>query len=235
MNTCQNTRKVTVFGTNQKERAALLFNPRCKTWGCDYCAELNKDYWIYQAARGCSIIVSEDRELQFVTLTSRGYATPTKSLYFFSENWPKLRKRMADKTNAWRGYYGIEWAYFLVPERHESGVLHAHLIAATHISHEKIWKEAAHQTGFGYIIDIQEMVTPLLASTYVAKYLHKGAGAETWPPGFRRVRHSQNWPMAKPAPIPGWEWKTFKKESTIWLEKMSLLDQGWTVRDNREN
>lgn len=231
---CENTRDVTVFGKNKNEKTAILFNPRCKMWSCDYCAELNKDYWIHQAARGSLLLVSEGAQLQFVTLTSRGYATPNKSIYFFKRNWPKLRKRMADKTNEWTPFTGIKWSYFLVPERHKSGVLHAHLIAATHINGKNVWKEQAHQSGFGYVIDVQEMITPLLASKYVAKYLHKGMGAEEWPKGFMRVRHAQNWPIDKERPLGGWEWDTYRNENTVWIEKHALIDMGWDVQDRRE-
>jgi hypothetical protein len=231
---CENTRDVVVFGTNQSEKKAMLFNPRCKSWSCDYCAEILKEDWIHQAARGSSLITSEGQELQFVTLTSRGYATPNKSVYFFKENFPKLRKRIADKTNAFQHSTGHKFAYFCVPERHKSGVLHAHMIVATHVCAKSIWKRDAHETGFGYIIDIQEMITPLLAAEYVSKYLHKGIGAEVWPKGFRRVRHSQNWPIAKPRENVAWCWETMKNENIIWREKMALLDMGWTVIDKRE-
>lgn len=231
---CPNTRNVSVFGVNREEQTAMIFNPRCKLWSCDYCAELNKEYWIAQAQRGAIVLTSEGQQLQFVTLTSRGYATPNKSVYFFKKNWPKMRKRMANRTKEWEPFTGIKWAYFLVPERHKSGVLHAHLIAATHISGETVWKKQAHQSGFGYMIDVQEMVTPLLAATYVSKYLHKGMGAEVWPKGFMRVRHSQNWPITKEKPLEGWEWKTYKNENTVWLEKHALLDMGWHVVDKRE-
>lgn len=234
MEQCENTRNVTVFGKHSEGMTALLFNPRCKSWACDYCAEINKEYWIHQAARGSLLLVAEGQALQFVTLTSRGYATPNASLYYFKQNWPKLRKRMSDKTNSWTPFTGIAWAYFLVPERHKSGVLHAHLIAATHIDGARFWKQQAYESGFGYIIDLQPMVTPLKAATYVSKYLHKGMGAEQWPKGFMRVRHSRNWPITKDAPLDGWEWQTYSKDETIWIEKNALINLGWEVIDKRE-
>lgn len=230
---CENTRDVTVFGVNRIEKTALLFNPRCKQWSCDFCAELNKDYWIHQATRGSIIIASEGREIQFVTLTSRGYTTPTSSLYFFKQNWPKLSRRVKYETDKFRKCFGYEWAYFLVPERHKSGVAHFHLLAATHIRSEKTWKEFAHKTGFGYIVDVSPLISPDRAAHYVSKYLHKGAGAEQWPKGFMRVRHSQNWPITAEAPLEGWEWTTYKHEETVWIEKNALLDLGWEVVDKR--
>lgn len=231
MEKCENTRNVVVFGVNKNKNTAILFNPACNSWSCDYCAETQKENWIHQAARGSMVLASEGSELQFITLTSRGYATPNKSVYFFKQNWPKLRKRMAERTNEWEPFTGNRWAYFLVPERHKSGVLHAHLIAATHICAKSVWKQHAHQTGFGYVVDVQEMITPLLAAAYVAKYLHKGMGAEQWPKGFRRVRHSQNWPMSKPRKDEEWSWKTYKNPETVWLEKHALVNMGWKVID----
>ena len=231
MSDCPNTKDMTIIGNNKTEKKAILFNPRCKSWSCDICCEELKENWIHQAARGSMILADEGAELQFVTLTSRGSSTANKSIYYFKENWPKLRKRMATITNAWEPWSGYRWAYFLVPEKHKSGVLHCHLIAATHICAESVWKRHAHQTGFGYIIDVQEMITPLLAATYVSKYLHKGAGAEVWPKGFRRVRHSQNWPIAHAKKDESWEWMTIKNKDTVWFEKNALIDLGYNVVD----
>lgn len=231
---CEKTRNVTVFGKNNKERTALLFNPRCKTWSCDYCAEINKDYWIHQAARGTIIITSEGREVQFVTLTSRPYATPTTGLYFLKQNWPKLNRKLKYHTDKYKKNLGLEWSYFLVPEQHKTGVVHCHLLAATLYNTEKSWKEFAFDAGFGWKVDVQPVVTPERAANYVSKYLHKGAGKESWPIGFRRVRHSQNWPISAEQPMDGWEWSTYANDNTVWIEKNALLNMGWQVVDKRE-
>lgn len=178
--------------------------------------------------------MSEAQTLQFVTLTSRSYTTPNSSIYFFKQNWPKLRKRMADQTNSWSPITGVEWAYFLVPERHKSGVLHAHLIAATHVDGKSYWKKQAWASGFGYQIDVAQIDSVTQVANYVTKYIHKGAGAEEWPKGFRRVRHSQNWPIANEKPLEGWEWDTYKNPRTVWIEKHALIDMGWEVVDKTE-
>lgn len=235
MSKCENTQNVTVLGKNKDERTAILFNPRCKQWSCNYCAELNKDYWIHQATRGAILITSEGRELQFVTLTSRPYASPNQSLYFMAQNWPKLNRRAKYHTNKWKDARGIEWAYFLVPEKHKDGRVHAHLIAATHIYAKKFWKNWAFGTGFGFIMDVQTIENPAQVTGYVTKYMHKGSGAETWPKNFRRVRTSANWPITKQAPLDGWEWLTIKNPDTAWIEKNALIDMGWNVQDKREN
>jgi len=227
-NGCQNTKNITVVGRNVAEKSAMFFHPRCKQWSCDYCAEINKDYWIHQAARGSILITSEERDLQFVTLTSRKYTTQNSSLYFLKQNWPKLNRRAKYHTEKTTGAI---WSYFLVPEHHQSGVAHFHMIAATPLSGAKWWHDTAWQTGFGYIVDVQPMIDAQGASAYVAKYLHKGSGGEVWPKGFMRVRHSRNWPMAKERPLEGWEWETIADENTVWIEKNALLNMGWNVVD----
>lgn len=234
MSECPNTKNVVIFGKQQETKKAMLFNPRCNSWDCEYCFQDKKENWIYQASRGATVLTSGGADLQFVTLTSRGYATPHASLYFFGKNWPKLRKRAASLTEAWYSSTGIRWAYFLVPERHESGVLHAHLIAATHLNGKRWWKNAAYASGFGYQVDVVEMVDPKACAGYVAKYLHKDAGGLPWPKGFMRVRHSQNWPISKQKKDETWEWETYKNSNTIWTEKLALLDLGWHVIDKTE-
>jgi len=232
--TCPNAKEIIILGMNRVEKQAILFNPRCKLWSCDYCAELNKEFWIHQATRGAILITTEGRKIQFVTLTSRPYATPTTGLYFLKKNWPLLNRKLKYHTDKWRAALGYEWAYFMVPEHHKSGVVHCHLFAATHYDTVKSWKDFAFSSGFGWRVDVQPLITPEQAASYVAKYLHKGHGAEQWPKGFRRVRHSQNWPVSEMEPPLLWDFDTVSEE-TAWLEKNALLNLGWQVRDKRES
>lgn len=232
--TCEKTQSVTVFGTHKYRKMAVLFNPRCKMWDCDYCAEMNKADWIHTALRGTLVLAMEGQRIQFVTLTSRPYSTPITGLYFLKENWPRLNRTMRYHTNKWTKQLGLVWSYLMVPEKHKTGVVHCHLLAATHYDTEKSWKDFAFGAGFGWKVDAQGLVTPSKAAAYVAKYLHKGQGKEDWPKGFRRVRKSNNWPISEPQIIPGWEWATYRNEDTIWQEKHALIDLGYEVIDNRQ-
>lgn len=221
------------MGINRKEKAAIFFNPRCKQWACDFCGEQNKSYWVHQATRGALIFLSEGQELQFITLTGRGYFTPTSSIYFFRQNWPKLRKRAAKLTNGWSPWTNTFWSYFLVPERHKSGILHAHLIATTHLEGKRWWKDNAWATGFGHQTDVITIDSAGKVGGYVTKYLHKDAGGIQWPKGFMRVRHSQDWPIAKEKPLKGWEWQGMT-DKAAWLEKGALVNMGFEVIDKRK-
>ena len=108
-----------------------------------------------------------------------------------------------------------------------------HVVASTHLEGEYWWKENAFACGFGYIVDVEPMIDPLGAALYVAKYLHKDAGGQKWPKHFRRVRHSQNWPIAHEKPLEGWEWEAFSADM-CWQEKHALIDMGWNVQDKRQ-
>lgn len=235
MEKCPNTLDITILGKNESEKCAILFNPRCKQWDCPYCGDINKEYWVHQAARGTLIITSEKRDVQFVTLTSRGYCTPYSSIHFLRQNWPKLNRKLKYHTDKYARHFGLQWAYFMVPEHHRSGVAHFHLLAATLYDTEASWKDFAYGAGFGYIVDVQPLINPQQAANYVAKYLTKMEGNHQWPKGFMRVRHSANWPIAHDQVLDNWVWEPYRNENTVWIEKMALIDMGWQVVDKRED
>lgn len=221
------------MGVNPSEKAAMFFNPRCKQWSCPVCGDLNKDYWVYQATRGSMLLLENGNWLQFVTLTGRGYFTPNSSIHFFRQNWPKFRKRLGSITQKYQPLTGTEWAYFLIPERHQSGVLHCHFIASTPLMLNKWYKDNAMASGFGFMAKVKPIYDSARAAGYVTKYLTKDAGDTPWPKGFMRVRHSANWPIKDTLDIPGWSWQTIN-ENEAWIEKNAYIDLGWQVIDKRQ-
>jgi len=168
--------------------------------------------------------------MQFITLTGRGYFTPTSSIHFFRKNWPKMRKRIEHVTAKWADVTETAFNYFLVPERHKSGVLHAHALVTTYEGRKRWYKDTAHKCGFGWMADCQPIDTPGEAVGYITKYLHKDAGGMDWPKNFMRVRHSKGWPMADDKKNELYEWHVIR-ENEIPLEKGALLDQGYYVID----
>lgn len=227
---CPNTRNIIIMGVNNIEKKALFFNPACKQWSCPYCGEVNKQYWVYQAQRGSMLLLSEGQMMQFVTLTGRGYFTPTTSIYFFRQNWPKMRKKLHRLTDKWADVTGTKFAYFLIPERHKSGLLHAHMLVTTFMDSKKWYKNEAHKCGFGYMADVQSVDSSAAAAGYVTKYLTKDAGGIEWPKGFMRTRHSQNWPITKPAIDELWQYQTIGERDKF-IELGALIDMGYHVTD----
>jgi hypothetical protein len=228
LDSCPSPLKINVIGINSDLKRAIIFNPRCKKWSCPYCAELNAESWRFVGFRGASLLVSEGLTLRFITVTSRPYATPNQSLHYFAQNWPKLVRRANYHTNKVEGQ---KWSYYLIPEQHKTGVLHAHLIASTNLK-TRWWKDNAYACGFGYMAESEPISEPALAIGYINKYLSKSIQYTRWPKGFRRVRTSRNWPKEPSQIMPGWEWSTHSDESA-WFEYYLLKDYGYDVRDNR--
>jgi hypothetical protein len=228
---CPYTKEMFILGRNNEQKSAIFFNPACGMWSCPVCGERKKEDWVHQAARGSQLLTMGGNDLQFVTLTSRSYATPNKSIYFFKQNWPKLRKRIAYYTNMWEGETGRKMAYFMVPERHKSGVLHSHMVVATHIRSKTSWKKIAWETGFGYILDVQNVDSPAMVANYIAKYLGKHINDEQWPKGFMHVRHSQNWPMARETSLDGWLWDNYRSRDQAMIDLLDLQVNGWNLID----
>jgi len=227
---CPNALEIIIMGVNTIEKKAVFFHPKCGQWSCPVCSEENKQYWVHQAARGSQILLSEGNWLQFLTLTGRGYFTVNSSLYFFKENWPKMRKRIEYITRKYEPLTGTKFAYLLIPERHESGKLHCHAILSTPLMLERWYKTNAHQCGFGYMAHVTPIFDSGTAVAYATKYLTKNAGDEDWPKGFRRVRHSQNWEIAHQQQNELWDWQTIS-ENALFIEKGSLINQGFYVVD----
>lgn len=164
----------------------------------------------------------------FVTLTSRAYATPVKSIHYFKENWPKLVRRIKYHTEQGGGG---KLYYLLIPERTKAGILHAHAIMTTNLS-KKWFKDNGHACGFGYQAHTEQIEYYHGVVGYVVKYLGKDVVHTDWPKGFRRVRTSRNWPKVPDEQKPGWQYAKHSDESA-WFEYYLLQDYGYKVTDRR--
>ena len=225
---CTQEKTITMVGINAEKKEAVIFNPRCKSWKCPYCAEKNSQDWQYRVLKGALELSAQGHALRFITLTSRTYATPTTSLYYFKQNWPKLQRRA--KYNTEKNGAGL-WTYIIIPEQHKTGVLHCHLIATTDLT-SRWWHDNGYACGFGFQNKSIPVENPVGCAGYVTKYLAKSIAYNQWPPKFRRIRASQKWPVvAKPKPE-GWEYKAHTDESA-WFEYFLLKDYGYKVTDQR--
>lgn len=68
-----------------------------------------------------------------------------------------------------------------------------HLIA-TYSGTQKFIKDTAKKSGLGYIANVRYVDSGPAAAAYLSKYIGKDFCKLVWPPRFRRVRTSQNWP-----------------------------------------
>jgi hypothetical protein len=189
------------------ERRAVFFKPRCKLWRCPVCSEINRSRWIARAYHGAEVLIAEGSSVDFLTLTSHEKLDADKTVIVFKHAWDMLNKRARRVSPAYQ--------YLLVPERHEDGRLHAHLLETSHLK-ERWWKDNARECGLGYEVKKKILEGPPHAAFYVGKYLGKQLGEKEWPEGFRHVRVSRHWPtLPELETLIGWEWGTLPKREML--------------------
>jgi hypothetical protein len=152
-------------------------------------------------------LIARGATINFLTLTSHEKLTPEGTIFVFRHAWDLLNKRARRAVP--------EYEYILIPEPHEDGRLHAHLIETSSLG-TRWFKDNGRQVGLGYMAEETPVVSPEGAAWYVVKYINKGLAEHTWPEGFRRVRTSRGWP-ALPAQEshPLWEFVVLGKHKSI--------------------
>lgn len=184
---CQTYSRPVLLGYVAENPEVLLLQPRCKQWSCSYCASMNTLLWRERIRQGIEEYQGQGfMAWSFVTITmsakTRGYIT---SLNIWPKGWSKLSTRIR------RRWPGLK--YVLLPELHKDGTLHTHSIMSADINNTWLSKNA-HSSGLGYKSIAEPMPGVIGAVFYVTKYLTKTTGVGQWPPYFRRIRTSQNWP-----------------------------------------
>lgn len=220
---CNGKNRPYIIGRKSGEKRAILFQPDCGQWGCEYCAEKRKNEWFLRAFKGVSDFQSQGLNMAFLTLTSRGGSGRTRdaALIAFKVGWPKLRKRAK--------YEQGRLSYLLIPEQHKNGVIHAHVLANNELS-QRWWKDNAYQSGLGYMVQIAPILDPAGGALYVVKYIGKQLECNTWPAGFRRVRVSQDWPTLQLTDgDPAMEYEVYSRLGDAMWNVHLLQDAGFTV------
>lgn len=213
-----------MLALNKRVGVALAFRPTCKRWSCPVCSQANARYWRYVLTHGAEEIMSSGGNLFFVTITSHEALTSQETTRrVFSDAWPKLRKRVVRKTQ--------ELAFICVPEAHKNGRLHVHMLWNKAV--DRAWlKDNARACGLGYMVDIRPVSSVKGVSRYASKYLTKQAGLVHWPKHFRRIRHSQDWPMPdQQAPLNDWHFQVVKHGHLARAHMHSLAALGYHVID----
>jgi len=191
-----------LLAINHTVHAAIAFRPTCKSWSCPACALANRKRWIAIAIHGVEELNASDQAVDFTTITSHPKLGAEATFRVFPDAWQKLYKRYRREVAS----RGLPAPTFLgVPERHQDGRLHSHLINSPGLP-EKWWKDNAAACGLGYIANVKEGIS-LGVGGYVGKYLGKTLG-EPWPKHSHRVRTSQTWPKLPERDPVGW---TFRK------------------------
>lgn len=194
-NTCPNTGTPLLIATSEDRRTALVFHPRCKTWDCPYCGEVNRAAWGWRATLGAKVLAAQGH-MNFITLTPHERLDVRGSFRVLPSAWGKLNDRLR------RAAAG---EYLIVPEPHKTGKVHLHGLFS-HDLPRRWWKDNARACGMGYQVDLQEVRNDGGVMAYVTKYLGKSLQYSNFAKGFHRVRTSRGWPPMPETALPG-DWQ----------------------------
>lgn len=185
---CESNTRVMLWARSEESGMILIYRPGCGTWKCSGCRKRLQRYWTLRISTHVAGQIDKGEHWQFVTLTSHEkLKTMEATVAVWPNAWNKIHARL--KRNV-----GKKVQYVLIPEFHQDGRMHAHMLCETHIK-KRWWKDNARASGLGYQVEVRDVNGKgLQASWYVSKYLGKDMDVGNWPAGFRHVRTSQGWP-----------------------------------------
>lgn len=211
-----------IVAEHPTKHKAYVYRPRCKLWSCPYCAEINRQEWVARAIYGAAKLHYAGNSISFLTITSSPKLDAKGTENVFSTAWDKLRRR------ATRAAGGGE--YFLVPERHADGRIHAHALE-TFTMGKRWWKDNAAQCGLGFMADEQPARHVAAVAAYGVKYLSKEFAQAEWPAGWHRVRTSRGWPVPlEELKDPCWKYTVMQTETGAMKRLETLALCGYIVR-----
>lgn len=211
--TCETPNRPAMIASNAVTKTVIFFRPRCKMWSCPYCAHINRQLWTARAYNAAMQFFEHAGNVNFVTLTSHEKLTARQSWYVFPKAWKKLHARAKRRDG--------KADYVMVPEQHEDGRIHVHMLTTWCLGQEW-WKDNGRECGLGYMAEDEIARTPAGCALYISKYIGKQLGGIVWPKGFRRVRTSQDFPkLPRPADLPNWH---FQVLPTGQLSESAALD-----------
>jgi len=203
---CETANRPYLLGRPLEGGLTILYRPDCQLWSCPHCANVKAKQWAARARIAIRDKIEADWHFLTLTVETRS-ANLDHQIEIWSSAWDKFSKRL-------RRAVERKITYMAIPELSpQKKRLHAHIILDWNCySEERMrfysrtknqdehWKyyspwlhEHCKASGLGYIYDIQPLLEPALAASYIAKYIGKGL-SEVFPKGFRRVRTSQAFP-----------------------------------------
>lgn len=188
---CSAPNRPFLLGIVEGQKKILVSRTLCKRWKCKECAERNKLHWSKKAFYGLNYYIEKGEKFFFVTITSHErLKTFEQTVYVWRKAWRKLQERVRRVVKK----LGLIWHYIYLPEKHEDGRLHVHLISNVEMG-ESWWKDNGRACGLGYMNFEKPLRSAQQGARYVTKYVTKSLGVEDWVESFRRVNTSQNFPQ----------------------------------------
>lgn len=190
--------------------------------------------------------LAENHALYFWTITCRGRELSYDEAMV---GYPVWTNRLLTACRAKCNRAGDYWAYVQVTEHQKKTRAHPHShfistylprgkdvgtsLADDLANAEEWFIQANKSAGLGSQARITQVRSAAAVSRYVAKYMFKAALTEEWPPNWKRIRYSQNWPK-QPEKSPDavfvllspQDWQNASKERVNWqCESQELYDR----------
>jgi len=222
---CEKANRPYMVGFDPTVQAFFVFRPDCKCWNCRSCAARLRACWTKRVYEGIAGYIASGEDFRFVTVTSH------ERLYTFNQTlhvWPKAWSRLQRRVK----YQRPGWHYVLIPEQHQNGRLHVHLIASTDLG-TRWWKDNARACGLGWRAEEAEFkgdrADPARAASYAGKYMDKQLGVTQWPRYFHHIRTSQHFPELPADPDNPYDaivWNAFPPSKFLnWLTTIDRQNQ----------
>lgn len=197
----------------QRGYKATIKQACCNHWDCPACGIVRAKEEYHRIVWGSERLADEGHLLYFWTLTCRGKEC---SLEEAEENYYAWTNTLLTNTRTHAKRKGMHWAYVQVTERQKRTRAHphSHLLTtflpedARETKDEKgrdtlvsAWLSRANASAnLGSQFKITRANDVSAVSRYIAKYMFKDSMNEHWPPHWRRVRYSHNWPKPPKTP-----------------------------------
>lgn len=191
---------------------ATISQSCCNHWECPICGQKRAKQEYRRIVNGAEKLEREGYELYFWTITCRGRECSYDEALSDYLTWTN---RLLTNARAKASRSGGFWCYAQVTEHQKKTRLHPHShMLTTYVPSDaqettdnagrKVlvseWFSRANNTaGLGSQHTISRVRSAAAVARYVGKYMFKASANEIWPPKWKRVRYSQNWPIITPA------------------------------------
>lgn len=228
----------------QIDGAGRIFQSCCNHWECPCCGVVRAKQEYRRIVYGCEVIARE-HQLYFWTLTCRGREI---SLAEAEENYYAWTNVLLTNLRTTARRSSAYWAYVQVTERQHKTRAHphSHIITSYRLPDavetrdgsgkmvlvSQRFARANASAGLGVQHTITEVRSAAAVSRYVAKYMFKDTMTETFPPKWKRVRYSENFPKL-PVLEPDFvavlrsfqEWRKIDASGLLWVADNETIYQ----------
>lgn len=195
----------------------------CNHWDCPKCYLTMAKQHKFKMCNGAEELLANGHKLYFWTLTCRGKDLDLASA---DDEYYTWTNRLLSTCRAACKKQGGYWAYTQVTERQKRGAAHSHLIctfapsdlkpAGTKRDPNRMvsnwFRDSNVRAGLGPECRISHVVSGAAVSSYISGYLTKHVQRDVFPPKWKRIRYSREWPSVD--------------QSVTWSSVLITVEQG---------